>query len=342
MMNNYKDSLDIAQLKLGNYSKEFFWAFVSFIISSFIIYIFVSWSNNQHFVFFDEKYFPLSFQAIKLIFWISIYLFTFSLVKYAFNFFQRGVDYELSLKDWPKNWIYHGGIKIVEKPIGLEIKQSPSGVLLTKYKWKDFVISFEMRFLQDETPFNYRSLGILFRGINLESYFMFELMADKMDNDFYVKPHIRLFGRWEYVDWKKVGNFKVSNFHKIKLWCKDRLVKLYINNLFTYEWLLPDKIDFRGLKQSEPNLDDTGTEKKTSITVLDIPFLNKYGMIGFRADWGQGAIIRQLEIKTLSNHDRNALSILKNKTNLDHKMSSLSATLSVCSFLLRLSHLFPH
>jgi len=251
--------------------------------------------------------------AIKPIFWITLFIVTLPVANYIASLFKRGVDYEFNTHDWPHDWIHHGGVKVVNQPMGLKIKHSSSGCLFDKYHWKDFEVSFEAKFLQDITKLNHRSFGILFRSLNLESYFMLELQADKTNGDLYVKPHVRFLGQWEFVDWEKVGTYNLDKIFNIKLWCKGRFVKVYINNSQLYEWILPDKIDFRGQKQQEPTLDKSD-DKNTSLTVLDLPFMNKYGLIGFRADWGQGAIIRDLKIKTLSQFDKTLFSIIRHKS----------------------------
>lgn len=307
---NFKDSLYISQFKLNHYFIELVWAVLTFAITSYLMFLFTSQIKYPQWIFFDEKYLPLPLSAIKLVFWILLFLTSYPIVNYIVHIFKRGVSYRFRVYDWPSEWIHHGGIEVTTQQEGLEIKHSASGCLLKKYYWKDFEISFETKFLNDINKLHHRSLGILFRALNLESYFMFEMQVDKTNGDLYIKPHARLLGKWEFVDWKKVGTCPLDDFFKVKLLAEGRLVKFYVNNSLKYEWMLPDFIDFRGEKQSEPNIDKMD-DKNTSITVLPLPFADKYGMVGFRADWLQGAFVKDIRIETLSQLDRTFLTIFR-------------------------------
>lgn len=310
---NYRDSLDITQLKLNNFVAELLWATTTFLLASYLTFVFVAQVNYQQLAFLDEKYFPLSFFLVKTIFWTILFLSTYPFINFIISFLKRGVDYEFNLGDWPRKWIHHGGITISTQPIGLEIKHSASGCLYQENLWKDFVLSFEAKFLTDENKLHHRSLGIILRALNLESYYMFELQADKGNGGLYVKPHVRLFGKWEFVDWTKVDTIKFDNSLRIRLKVKGRLVKFYLNNSLRYEWILPDRIDFRVETQPDPKKIEEKDDKKTGLTVKPVPFIENYGMVGFRADWGQGAVVSDLKVKTLSELDRIFLSIFRFK-----------------------------
>lgn len=299
------ESLDVARFRLQNYIPELIWAILTFIFS---IYLFSRADLQQILVI--EEYLPLSLALIKLVLWMLLFLLTFPLFESFISFFRRGVNYKFSTQDWPDRWIHHGGIKPTTRPDGLFIKQSASGCLLKDKLWKDFEISFEMKYDTSSMPemMNFRSLGVLFRAQNLESYFMFEIATHKTSGDLYVKPHVRLLGQWEFVDWVCIDKIKLDDLLKIKLNVRNRKVKFYLDGSLKYEWTLPDRIDFRGIEQQEPEM--TKSDKKnTSRTVLEIPFLTKYGMVGFRADWGQGAIVKDIKIKTYSKFDRLLLAI---------------------------------
>ncbi len=308
---DFKNSIDVVQFNLRSYRIELLWAITTFVIFTYLMFQFRSGNWYLQWSFLRIQYFPLPVSTIKSVLWILFYLITLPIIILITNSMRRGTDYEFKIEDWPDMWIFQGGSKINTPTGGLEVKHSASGCLFRKYYWKDFDLNFEMRFLQDDEQSNPRSMGILFRGINLENYFMLELRVDIENGDLYVKPHIRLFGKWEFVDWEKVGTVRVIDFLRIHLRVRDRLVKFYLDDSLKYEWTLPDRIDFRGDRQPRLNEEKDKDIEKSGQTVLPISFLNKYGMIGFRADWGQGATIKDIRVATLSQIDRAFLSIFR-------------------------------
>ena len=135
---NFKDSLDIAQFKLRNHLVKLVWAIMMFLLASYLSFLFSSHVTYQQWAFLDEKYFPLSLSAIRIVFWIILFLVTLPIVNLIVGIFKRGVEYEFKVQDWPREWIHHGGVKATTQPAGLEIKHSATGCLLQKYYWRDF------------------------------------------------------------------------------------------------------------------------------------------------------------------------------------------------------------
>lgn len=290
----FDQSLRILSFNPKEYLGDFCRAVISFFISSFIFYFLKDFSYIP--IFLHNEYMPISKGIIKIVVWILSFFF----LKAISNFLKRGVKYSFNPSDWPKKWIFHGLNNIQTNSNTLVIKHSGSGCLLKDYLWKNFEMTFEMKFFSQEDiqpPDNIHdeSMGIIFRANNLDTYFMLEIYIK--DNDFYIKPHVRTDGIWEIVDIKNIGAISVNDYLNVKLNVQDRTVTLFINDRKIYEWFLPTHTEKNA---PDPSAIKTQSEAKT---VPAIPFITSYGMVGFRANWFQGVIIKNLYIKTLSKLD---------------------------------------
>ncbi len=237
---------------------------------------------------------PLSVGIVKFLIWLIIFHLLKKGIIGIIEFNRKGKNYVFNSNNWQKEWIFNGQSYTLSDPSRLIVRSSRAGCLLEKYLWKDFVISFEMKFLKD-TPM--KNVGIIFRAKDLENYFMLEIFqVAGLINYIYVKPHIRSQGTWEFVQQTFIGNFDLLNFQKIKLRINSSIVQLYVSSNKVFEWYLPTHLDINHIEAGVNGL----SEETTSRGIIPkIDFRQSYGMIGFRAYPGQGAEIKNLNIKTL-------------------------------------------
>ncbi len=239
------------------------------------------------------QYLPLSIGIIKFLVWLVIFHLIKKVISKIEEFRHKGKSYIFDSNNWQKEWIFNGQSYALSDPSRIVIYSSRAGCLLKKYLWKDFVMSFEMRFLKDSPQ---KNVGIIFRAKDLEDYFMLEIYLNDNDNKIYVKPHVRSHGAWEFIQETFVGNFDLMQFQKIKLRVDNVTVHFYISGNKVFEWYLPTHLDINHI---EAGVQGT-SEETTSIGIIPrIDFRNRYGMIGFRAYPGQGAELKNLNIKTL-------------------------------------------
>ena len=151
----------------------------------------------------------------------------------------------------------------------------------------------EMMFEQET---KYKRLGIIFRAANLENYFMLQIECD--GEKIKINPHIRWQGKWDIYHDNLISDdiaMKYDQYHKIKLTVNKLKVNLFINGMLSYEWMLPSHVEAK-YKQY-----DTQSDKEYNaggqLNVVPIMFRLKHGMVGFRADREEKALIRNLEIK---------------------------------------------
>lgn len=290
---NIDQILRIVRFNPWDYVWDFFRALLSLIITYLIFYSLKAFPLDS---ILSYGYIPLNKPVIEIITWVVVFF----CLRTVSNFLKRGLDYHFVFNDWPKKWMFHGLNGIQANPAGLIIQHSRSGCLLKNYLWRNFEMEFELRFLPKQEPFD-QSIGILFRAVNLDTYFMLEIHNRDKENSIYIKPHVRIDGFWEVIEDRKVGvGIDANDFLKLKLEVIDRIATLFINGKSIYEWLLPTHADLY------ENLNTRSSDNKQTseaATVPNISFLNRYGMLGFRADWGQGAIIKSLRIKTFSKLD---------------------------------------
>ncbi|MDO8498561.1 MAG: hypothetical protein Q7S44_02140 [bacterium] len=295
--------------KLSNYVKDLVFLVLSFFATIFLVSLidlnrdiipdFIKFIKN-------EAYWPLSFSLGRVIIWIFVFLFltwVWNLLKWK----NKAGSYRFTLKSWPNDWIIQGGSVVKQNPPSLLVQMSESGCLLKKCIWKNFKMKFQMKFLMDEfkedSRYNMRYLGVLLRALNLDSYYMLELIVE--EGTLYAKPHVRYLGDWELINLVPVCKIDTNNFIKVKIEAKKgEKVELSINGESLYQWILPTHVDINfkvnkngdGKKNSEEVNLLSESKLGDSDIIPEIPFRNNFGMIGFRAYPGQGAIIRSLQV----------------------------------------------
>lgn len=219
-----------------------------------------------------------------------------TLWKEALNLHKRDKIYKFRLRDWPDKWVFNGKTEPTSDPAGLHIKSSRAGSLLKNYLWKNFRMSLEMKF--PGHPMNF--VGIVFRALDLDNYFMLEIIQKSPfeNNKSGIKPHVRYQGAWEIMDLTEKSFLDFSDFVKVTLEAIDNTIHLYFKDNLIFEWILPTHVDVNhiesGFKQgAKPET----VGREISKSVREIPFRLDYGMVGFRAHPGQGAIIKGLKIE---------------------------------------------
>ena len=249
-------------------------------------------------------------EPIIVVAFFSILILSFVLVETLWKWFssldKRNKIYKFSSQDWPCEWIFNGKTEpfsISE----LHIKSSRAGCLLKNYFWKNLKITFEMKF-ETSTFRPMKNIGLLFRAKDLDNYFMLEVFQDnKFGEDENkrpilksgIKPHVRYAGGWEMMDIEGY-DFDFSDFVKVKLEVKEGTVYLYYKDNLIFDWILPTHVDINHLEAGvKLNNTTESIGKEVPKIVQEIPFKESYGMIGFRAHPGQGAIIRGLKVKPL-------------------------------------------
>ena len=289
---NLQENILLLKFKITDYLQELVILLISFVIVSLLSSI-ISLPIK-------ENYWPLNSLTLRFVIWILLFLFLNEIWGEGKSFLKRGRKYIFRYNDFPDKWVFHGGVVAEANPSRLIVKMSNSGCLLKEYLWKDFEMKFDMKFLADVSNESglVRSLGVIFRAENLDSYFMLEIIIH--NGKLYLKPHVRLRGNWEIIDLQEKGSMGTKDFIRIKITVTDQVCKIYINDNKFYEWILPKGVDtYRDVASgnSEPSVDKerVGTSK----IVPEIKFRDKHGMIGFRAYPQQGAIIQNLRVKSI-------------------------------------------
>lgn len=193
--------------------------------------------------------------------------------------------------DWPGSWKFNGGNTF--DPEQLVIRSSRAGCILDNYYWKNFSMSFKVKF--DENSCEKKKLfGIIFRARDLDNYFMLEIgNRPERENKPAIKPHVRYKGGWEELAIKMEDEFNFDEkdkLHKFKLMVIGDTVDLYYykngeNKVFS--WQLPTHVD---VNHYESGVREETNEKKTDMFlyqghVQEIYFRLDYGLIGFRSHW---------------------------------------------------------
>ncbi len=232
--------------------------------------------------------------------------------KFVLINFRKNNTYVFNSEDWPNKWIFNGKTELFDDTY-LFVKSSRAGCLLRDNYWKDFRMSFEMRFLNIKDPkiLDYQKrIGLVFRAEDLDNYFMIEIgqgVEGSIDSS--VKPHVRYKGGWEImsVEESKIS-FDFSSFNKVTLEVKNDVVHLFYKNISIFYWVLPTHVDVNHIESGVKDENKDGQEDKQmkNITgkifaghVQDIPFRLSYGLVGFRAYMKHGAIIRSLRIEPI-------------------------------------------
>lgn len=209
---------------------------------------------------------------------------------------KKNKTYKFRSQDWPSEWIFNG--KTEPNSVSeLFVKSSRAGCLLENYIWKNFKMTFEMKFLKNQPE---KHIGLVFRAVDLDNYFMLEIFQNSphYNNTSGLKPHVRYRGGWELMDPEEKQIFNFSDFVKIVLETKDNTVYLYYQSQLIYGWILPTHVDVNHI-EAGVNIQGQEQDGKTKGIVQEIPFRLGYGMLGFRAHPRQGAIIRGLKIEPL-------------------------------------------
>lgn len=244
-------------------------------------------------------------EPIRVVAFFYILILAFILIESFWKWFEsldkRNKTYKFRSQDWPSEWIFNGAPESISIP-ELFVKSSRAGCLLENYIWKNFKMTFELNFLDNL----YKHVGIIFRAVDLDNYFMLEIMQDSPHHDTPdegnksgIKPHVRYRGGWELFYFEE-KDFDFSEFVKVTLEVKENTAYLYYKDALIFTWILPTHVDVNhieaGVRQN--NITES-TGKAVTEIVQRILFKEKYGMIGFRAHPGQGAIIRGLKIEPL-------------------------------------------
>lgn len=245
-------------------------------------------------------------EPIRVVAFFYILILAFILLESFWRWFEsldkRNKTYKFRSQDWPREWIFNGAPESISTS-ELFVKSSRAGCLLENYTWKNFKMTFELKFLDDL----YKHVGIIFRAVDLDNYFMLEIMQDSphhgsllSGNRSGIKPHVRYRGGWELMYFEEKKDFDFSDFVKITLEVKENIAYLHYKDSLIFALILPTHVDVNhieaGVKQN--NITES-TGKAVTEVVQEILFREKYGMIGFRGHPGQGAIIRGLKIVPL-------------------------------------------
>lgn len=287
--------LRLKNFRFTRYLSEFLSIILSLILI-FCIYYKFSYLSSDFFV----KFLTISYHLPFLVILVLLFLF----FRYILdrcqidNFFvfkrKKFYSFKKPKPNWPKDWIFQGAAYAELKPASLSITSSNSGCLLDRYVWKNFEINFEVKIDKD-------AVGILFRGQDLENYFMLQLRLRptcyfrKLE----IVPHVRIYGNWEVISGVTLNReiyLPYSNsFLKVKLRVIDKVASLFIDNdsKSIYDWILPTHSDVNIIQHSDSNSDK---DIKDTRLVPQIFFRNKYGQIGFRAYGGEKATIENLQI----------------------------------------------
>ncbi len=264
--------------------------------------------------FFNDKFIVESPDAIKITAFFLLLVLLFGLVKLA----REGVKnrrllkdskYEFKHGDWPNKWVFNGKTEILSGIDQLYVKSSRAGCLLKTHLWKNFRMTFEMKF--EPSLMQYR--GIVFRADDLDNYFMLEIFRDHLgssdDKQIWesgIKPHVRYKGGWEIIWPEKYNQLDFSDFEQVALEALEDTVTLFYKQQPLFKWVLPTYVDVNHVEAGFKSVMKDDTKEKVDIigknvtrVVQEIPFRLNYGMVGFRAHPGQGAIIRDLKVEPL-------------------------------------------
>lgn len=326
-----KDILTLFKISILKGGWLLFFALIWFLVFSYIPFIIKFIPQDflnalEHFSKYlpDEKSWLVPFSILVPIVWILTFVLLKELVERFIDYTKRGTFYNLTVQSWYKDWIYNGKSKMILDPVRLRVNSSRAGCLLKKYLWKDFKMNFHMKFFnleEDDIKFNYGDpcVGVVFRAVNLENYFMLEIrkraVKVKIENketeehQITIKPHVRYFGMWETMSEEFIKKIDIDpGWFKVDLIVRDKDIILSLENIGDYKWFLPTHVDINHIEDgirknnnsgSEPeNKSDVDFATKTQL-LPEIEFKEAFGMIGFRAHLDQGADIKELTIKSI-------------------------------------------
>ncbi|EKD96144.1 MAG: hypothetical protein ACD_24C00167G0001 [uncultured bacterium] len=307
-----KDFFDLFKLDILKNSWLYFllicwfvlFAYISF-IAKFLPLSVISFLASAQKYLPQDNYWLVPIRIVLFLFWVLTFLLLKELYDRFRDYIKRVNLYKLTAESWNKDWIYNGKPKLFTSPTILRVNSSRAGCLYSKHLWRNFEMKFQMQFFP-EKPFNYnydRKLGLIFRAADLDNYFMLQISYDG-SNKFLVIPHVRYQGMWDIMSNEEIGSSNKQGWLDVKLIVHNREVKLTIDTVGDFIWVLPTHVDINhiedGIKKSENNLpkDNSGESFGAKITSLPkIDFQNSFGMIGFRAYLNEGADIKNLTVK---------------------------------------------
>lgn len=234
--------------------------------------------------------------------------------------------------------IYQGQIKR-RTDNAIFLTNSGAGILLKNMFWKNFTIEFKFNFeslrptlekdyLRPEAG-EYREwlhkpesnfIGFIFRALDLDNYFMIsigikqKLINDKVPEDggnnyekkLLITPHIKVDGKWEVFtrgreEEVNLGSLKIDDFNIVVCEVKDRLLVLTLKNknrivVNNYKWNLPSNFSPTYIDKNQVR--EKGEEYSYGDS-SQIPFVNSFGMIGFRTYGDEHAVIKDIVITKL-------------------------------------------
>ncbi len=257
--------------------------------------------------------------AVEVAGFFLLLVLLFVLIKNWFCWFNvyrnKNKAYQFNSKDWPDKWLFHGKTELVDDAY-LFVKSSRAGCLLNNYYWKDFKMSFEMKFKPDNFR-NQNLISLIFRAEDLDNYFMIEIGENaegyiRINDDkreelvlvSSIKPHVRYKGGWEIMSVEEITPpLDFSDFVKISLEVKGDTARIFYKNSPIFGWILPVYVDVNhiesGVKDNREKTKDILVGGLFAGHVQKIPFRLGYGLVGFRAHLKHGAIIRNLKVKPL-------------------------------------------
>lgn len=261
-----------------------------------------------------SRYIIIPPETVKVAVFFLLLVLLFVLIKSLRRWIEISINknkaYRFNSKDWPCKWIFNGRTGIVDDTY-LCVKSSRAGSLLKDHYWKDFKISFEMKFITDNFR-NEKQFGLIFRAEDLDNYFMLEIGEDAEEYKdkskkakSSIKPHVRFKEGWELMDVEEITpSSDFSEFVKVSLGVKEDTAQLFYNNVPIFRWVLPTHVDVNhvesGVKDNKEKTKDIIVGGAFDGHVRKIPFRLGYGQIGFRAHWNHAdTLIRNLRIKPL-------------------------------------------
>ena len=226
-----------------------------------------------------DRYSPLGLidlfpgQLATYLLWLLTTVWVDSIIVQVYKWSRSWQAYKFSKEDWGKKWLSEGGSTVVENII--HVKSCNSGILLSRFYWKNFQLTFDLELILDR-------VGIIFRAQNLSDYFMVEIVSDE------IRPYVRVGGNWQFLGSHSLKD-GVSGKSKVDITVIDENLTLKINSKEVFRWVFPTNVDINILQEDKTNQD--------SELIPKIGFRVSYGMIGFRCYPGQEANIHDLSVR---------------------------------------------
>lgn len=271
-------------------------AIVAFILTTFIFSLNIAQFLPQlPYWFVDSNLWPFPMWVIKLAVWVFIFMVVVLTIDKIYEFKKRGKNYAFDCEKFYLDWIFNGRPTVISNPCTLRIRTTRAGCLLKKYLWRNFTMSFQMRFVDGLE----KNVGIIFRAQSLEDYFMLEII--QTETAVYIKPHIREKGAWEIMLKEKISRPIFGRFTQVMLSVYNEKITLDLAGENQFEWHLPTHVDINHVEEGTSRSGSSPNDElnKAENIIPKIYFRKSYGMIGFRAHLFQGAEIRGLTIQAI-------------------------------------------